>query len=192
MIRCPLQGKKRGSIFMCKSSLYLVGFCCPFFSLLIFPSPLLFLSVSSRLVSFNHIHPLFLHQDLGLLSLMSTAIRRAQRVVTDSEDDFVDIRQRHRHDLQLTNRSQTPPIAEHDEEETKIKSKRKPTNIPPLNSYIHTAPIHILSKPSVLSKEAPPVEGGYHGFIRLGSEYTHHQHGKNRASLILSMNLGCV
>ena len=180
MIRCPLQGKKRGSIFMCKSSLYLVGFCCPFFSLLIFPSPLLFLSVSSRLVSFNHIHPLFLHQDLGLLSLMSTAIRRAQRVVTDSEDDFVDIRQRHRHDLQLTNRSQTPPIAEHDEEETKIKSKRKPTNIPPLNSYIHTAPIHILSKPSVLSKEAPPVEGGYHGFIRLGSEYTHHQHGKNR------------
>jgi len=100
---------------------------------------------------------------------MSTTIRRAQRVVTDSEDDFVDMRHRHRHDLQLTNRSQTPPIAEHDEDESKIKSKRKPiSSTPTLNAYIHTAPIHVISKPSVLSKEAPPVEGGYHGFIRLG------------------------
>ncbi|KAJ2964686.1 hypothetical protein NQZ79_g463 [Umbelopsis isabellina] len=98
---------------------------------------------------------------------MSAAIRRAQRVVTDSEDDFSEIRQRNRHDLQLTRRSQTPPIAELDESEAKSKLKRKST-VPPLNSYIHTSPIHTISKPSVLSKEAPPVEGGYHGFIRLG------------------------
>lgn len=100
---------------------------------------------------------------------MSAAIRRAQRVVTDSEDDFTEIRQRNRHDLQLTRRSQTPPIAELDETEAKSKLKRK-SAAPPLNSYIHTSPIHTISKPSVLSKEAPPVEGGYHGFIRLGSK----------------------
>jgi diacylglycerol O-acyltransferase-1 len=108
-------------------------------------------------------------KSLGSLNIMSIVNRRTQRVVTDSEDDFVEIRQRQRHDLQLSRRSQTPPIAEKDEDDGKIKSKRKPIPNSTSISYIHTAPIHVVSKPSVLSKEAPPVDGGYHGFIRLGS-----------------------
>jgi diacylglycerol O-acyltransferase-1 len=109
-------------------------------------------------------------RSLDSLYVMSAINRRTQRVVTDSEDDFVEIRQRQRHDLQLSRRSQTPPIAEKDEDETKTKSKRKPISNTVSIPYIHTAPIHVISKPSVLSKEAPPVEGGYHGFIRLGSK----------------------
>lgn len=83
---------------------------------------------------------------------------RPVRVVTDSEDDQSDARQRS--DLRLTSR-RTSTIAEE-----KVDDKKKSRHS--YKGFQHTIPIHTLTKASVLSKEAPPEN--YNGFIRLGSE----------------------
>lgn len=86
---------------------------------------------------------------------MSAVTNRSHRIVTDSEDDL-DPRQRRKRDLKMS----AKPTTTIDEEE-KPKSGKK-------GNYRHTHPIHTETKPSVLSKEAPPEN--YSGFLRLGSE----------------------
>jgi diacylglycerol O-acyltransferase-1 len=84
---------------------------------------------------------------------MTTAYRRSVKVVTDSEDDQSDSRQRR--DFHITSKH-----AANDENKGKVAAAS-------FGPY-HTIPIHTITKPSVLSKEAPPEN--YSGFIRLGSK----------------------
>jgi diacylglycerol O-acyltransferase-1 len=92
---------------------------------------------------------------------MSTAYRRSAKVVTDSEDDQSDSRQRR--DLRFTSRR----VSTINEEKPDDKKKKTAPAATPFGPH-HTIPIHTLSKASVLSKEAPPEN--YSGFIRLGSK----------------------
>ncbi|KAG1138892.1 hypothetical protein G6F37_000424 [Rhizopus arrhizus] len=78
---------------------------------------------------------------------MTSVRRRPLKVVTDSEDDQSDSRQRR--DLRLTSKKVSETIKE---------EKNK--------DFSHTLPIHTIVKASVLSKEAPPEN--YSGFLRLG------------------------
>jgi type II secretory pathway component PulC len=87
------------------------------------------------------------------IKTMTTAYRRSAKVVTDSEDDQSDSRQRR--DLHITSKHAT-----NDENKEKVAAAS-------FGPY-HTIPIHTITKPSVLSKEAPPEN--YSGFIRLGSK----------------------
>lgn len=80
---------------------------------------------------------------------MTSVRRRPLKVVTDSEDDQSDSRQRR--DLRLTSKKVSETIKE---------EKNK--------DFSHTLPIHTIVKASVLSKEAPPEN--YSGFLRLGSK----------------------
>lgn len=100
-----------------------------------------FFFFSSFFSHFNHI------------TTMTTAYRRSAKVVTDSEDDQSDSRQRR--DLHITSKH-----AANDENKGKVAAAS-------FGPY-HTIPIHTITKPSVLSKEAPPEN--YSGFIRLGSK----------------------
>lgn len=84
---------------------------------------------------------------------MTTAYRRSAKVVTDSEDDQMDSKQRR--DLHITSKHTA---------DSENKEKVAAASFGPY----HTIPIHTLAKPSVLSKEAPPEN--YSGFIRLGSK----------------------
>ncbi|KAI9491672.1 putative diacylglycerol O-acyltransferase [Zychaea mexicana] len=86
---------------------------------------------------------------------MTTLNRRPVKVVTDSEDDQSDIRQRS--DFHITSR-RISTVAEEKQEDKKKKLSYQ--------GFKHTIPIHTLTKASVLSKEAPPEN--YSGFIRLG------------------------
>lgn len=86
---------------------------------------------------------------------MTSIRRKPLKVVTDSEDDQSDSRQRR--DLHITKRVST--ITEEKEEKKKQVYQ----------GYSHTLPIHTITKASVLSKEAPPEN--YSGFLRLGSKY---------------------
>ncbi|KAG2197722.1 hypothetical protein INT47_010658 [Mucor saturninus] len=83
---------------------------------------------------------------------MASIRRKPLKVVTDSEDDQSDSRQRR--DLHITKRVST--ITEEKEEKKKKVYQ----------GFSHTLPIHTLTKASVLSKEAPPEN--YSGFLRLG------------------------
>ena len=91
--------------------------------------------------------------------MATTLHRRPIKVVTDSEDDQSDIRQRS--DFHITSRRVSTVLEEKHEDKKKRQTYQGLT---------HTIPIHTLSKASVLSKEAPPEN--YNGFIRLGSKYT--------------------
>lgn len=102
---------------------------------------------------------------------MSTAYRRSAKVVTDSEDDQSDSRQRR--DLRFTSRR----VSTINEE--KPDDKKKKTNVATPFGPHHTIPIHTLSKASVLSKEAPPEN--YSGFIRLGSKLKPGNTGREEA-----------
>ncbi|KAI9275265.1 diacylglycerol acyltransferase DGAT2 [Helicostylum pulchrum] len=84
---------------------------------------------------------------------MTSIRRKPLKVVTDSEDDQSDSRQRR--DLHLT--SKRVSIIQEEKEEKKKHVYQ---------GYSHTLPIHTLTKASVLSKEAPPEN--YSGFLRLG------------------------
>jgi diacylglycerol O-acyltransferase-1 len=88
---------------------------------------------------------------------MTSVRRRPLKVVTDSEDDQSDSRQRR--NLHITSK-RVSTIAEEKHDETKKKIV--------YDGFSHTLPIHTLSKASVLSKEAPPEN--YSGFLRLGSK----------------------
>ncbi|KAI8379794.1 MBOAT, membrane-bound O-acyltransferase family-domain-containing protein [Radiomyces spectabilis] len=81
--------------------------------------------------------------------------RRPTRVVTDSEDDQFDGRQRQ--ELTITSK-RVSTISEEKQADRKKKHAYSESK--------HTIPIHTLTKASVLSKEAPPEN--YSGFIRLG------------------------
>lgn len=86
---------------------------------------------------------------------MASVRKRPLKVVTDSEDDQSDSRQRR--DLHITSK-RVSTIAEEKEDKKKGYA-----------GYSHTLPIHTITKASVLSKEAPPEN--YSGFLRLGSKY---------------------
>ncbi|CAO0792876.1 unnamed protein product [Mucor circinelloides] len=83
---------------------------------------------------------------------MASVRKRPLKVVTDSEDDQSDSRQRR--DLHITSK-RVSTIAEEKEDKKKGYA-----------GYSHTLPIHTITKASVLSKEAPPEN--YSGFLRLG------------------------
>lgn len=93
-------------------------------------------------------------------SMATNFRKRPLKVVTDSEDDQSDSRQRR--DLHITSR-RVSTIAEEGKED------KKKTNSQSYTEYCHTLPIHTITKASVLSKEAPPEN--YSGFLRLGSMY---------------------
>lgn len=92
---------------------------------------------------------------------MSTAYKRSAKVVTDSEDDQSDSRQRR--DLRITSKR----VSTINEE--KLEDKKKKSSATTYQGAHHTIPIHTVTKASVLSKEAPPEN--YSGFIRLGSKF---------------------
>ncbi|CAO3677799.1 unnamed protein product [Rhizopus microsporus] len=81
---------------------------------------------------------------------MTTVRRRPLKVLTDSEDDQSEPRQRR--DLRLTHKKESEPIKEERDEQ--------------YEGFSHVLPIHTVTKASVLSKEAPPEN--YSGFLRLG------------------------
>lgn len=87
---------------------------------------------------------------------MASVRKRPLKVVTDSEDDQSDSRQRR--DLHITSK-RVSTIAEEKEDKKKGYA-----------GYSHTLPIHTITKASVLSKEAPPEN--YSGFLRLGSKFS--------------------
>jgi diacylglycerol O-acyltransferase-1 len=89
---------------------------------------------------------------------MASVRKRPLKVVTDSEDDQSDSRQRR--DLHITSK-RVSTITE--EKEDSIKKKHIQ-----YTGFSHTLPIHTITKASVLSKEAPPEN--YSGFLRLGSK----------------------
>lgn len=92
--------------------------------------------------------------------MSSTSVRRKPlKVVTDSEDDQSDSRQRR--DLHITSK-RVSTIAEEKEEGGGKKKQHV------YQGFSHTLPIHTITKASVLSKEAPPEN--YSGFLRLGSK----------------------
>lgn len=86
---------------------------------------------------------------------MTSVRRKPLKVVTDSEDDQSDSRQRR--DLHITSK-RVSTIAEEKEDKKKHVYQ----------GFSHTLPIHTITKASVLSKEAPPEN--YSGFLRLGSK----------------------
>lgn len=109
---------------------------------------------------------------------MASIRRKPLKVVTDSEDDQSDSRQRR--DLHITKRVSTIT------EEKEDKKKKV------YQGFSHTLPIHTLTKASVLSKEAPPEN--YSGFLRLGSTcvYTLYANSKDLTILLLfSVSFGC-
>lgn len=83
---------------------------------------------------------------------MTTVRRRPLKVLTDSEDDQSEPRQRR--DLRLTHKKESEPIKEERDKQ--------------YEGFSHVLPIHTVTKASVLSKEAPPEN--YSGFLRLGSK----------------------
>lgn len=102
---------------------------------------------------------------------MASVRKRPLKVVTDSEDDQSDSRQRR--DLHITSK-RVSTIAEEKEDKKKGYA-----------GYSHTLPIHTITKASVLSKEAPPEN--YSGFLRLGSKFPLvKEEGKKRKEMLLS------
>ncbi|CAO3580017.1 unnamed protein product [Absidia cylindrospora] len=94
---------------------------------------------------------------------MSTAYRRSAKVVTDSEDDQSDSRQKR--DLRFTSKRVSTIKEEKLDDKKKKATAATTASATPFGPH-HTIPIHTLTKASVLSKEAPPEN--YSGFIRLG------------------------
>lgn len=91
----------------------------------------------------------------SFFEIMASVRKRPLKVVTDSEDDQSDSRQRR--DLHITSK-RVSTIAEEKEDKKKGYA-----------GFSHTLPIHTITKASVLSKEAPPEN--YSGFLRLGSKF---------------------
>lgn len=126
----------------------------------------------------SHTLSFFLYLFLYSFTMATTLHRRPIKVVTDSEDDQSDIRQRS--DFHITSRRVSTVLEEKHEDKKKRQTYQGLT---------HTIPIHTLSKASVLSKEAPPEN--YNGFIRLGSKYKTTFTAMSKLKLSISVGIGC-